>query len=66
MERRDIAQGFVMQWALYFVAVYAAVIISNQAITFAGTIVICASFSFLAAIVTTIIFLTRNRRLTTK
>ena len=63
MEIKDAIQGFSMQWALYFVAVYVAIIISNAVITLTATIVICALLSFFAAIVTTMIFLVINSRL---
>jgi hypothetical protein len=66
MGKKDMVEGFLMQWAIYFAALYAAVIISNLEITLTATIVICAPLSFLAAIVTTIIFLAENRRLTAK
>ena len=65
MERKDIIQGFLMQWALYSLVAYMVVIISNG-IRLANTIVICALLSFLAAIVTTIIFLANDRRLAAK
>ena len=65
MERKDIIQGFLTQWAIYFAVAYVVVIISNE-IMFANAIVICALLSFLAAIVTTVIFLANNRRLAAK
>ena len=63
MKIKDSIQGFAMQWALYFTAIYVAVIISNAVITLIATIVVCALLSFFAAIVTTMIFLAMNRRL---
>ena len=63
MGRKDLIEGFLMQWAIYFAALYAAVIISNLEITLTATIVICAPLSFLASVITTMIFLVSNRRL---
>ena len=63
MGRKDILEGFLMQWAIFFAVAYLVVIISNLEITLVATIVICALLSLLASVAMTIIFLARNWRL---
>ena len=66
MEIKDAMERFSFEWALYFIALYLAAIISNQAIELAVAVLICALLSFFGAVATEIVFFALNRRLAIK